>query len=215
VPQRLTILFGAGLLALVLGASAQAAKVHVRVEGASATIFGTTEPTVKPVAGTFTPPSGPDVTVVADTALGALERASRRGEFFYTITSTSFGPYVSQIGRYPAAGSSGWVYKVNGVSPPVGAHDYVLREGDAVLWYFARFGPTGGPKSLHLRKRAGRCVEAVARDDTGAASAVSDVAFIVDGRRVTRSGGTFCAKKKWHSLRAVKKGYVRSKTLVH
>jgi hypothetical protein len=215
VPRRLSVLLGSGLLALALCSSASAAKVHVRVEGASATIFGTTEPTVQPVCGTFTPPSGPDVTVVADTALGALERASRRGEFYYTITSTSFGPYVSQIGRYAGAGSTGWVYKVNGISPLVGAHDYVLRDGDTVLWYFARFGPTGGPKSLHLKRKAGRCVEAVARDDTGARSAVSGVAFVVDGRRVARAGGTFCAKRKWHTLRAVKKGYVRSRTLVH
>ena len=62
----------------------------------------------------------------------------------------------SQIGRYPAYGSSGWVYKVNGVSPPVGANAYALKEGDEVLWYFARFGAQGGPRrSTSCAGRAG------------------------------------------------------------
>ena len=59
-------------------------------------------------------------TVTADNALQALDVASTAGEFYYGTTTSSFGDYVSQIGKYAAGQSTGWVFKVNGVSPPVG-----------------------------------------------------------------------------------------------
>src|SRR5439155_412019 len=34
------------------------------------------------------------------------------------VASSSFGNYVDQIGFYPAGGSAGWVFKVDGASPP-------------------------------------------------------------------------------------------------
>ena len=91
--------------------------VHVRVEGKQTTIFGAAEPLVD----------------VAATLLDALETASAQAEFYYHVTRSSFGPYVDQIGRYAADGSSGWVFKVNGASPPVGADKVSLKEGDRVL----------------------------------------------------------------------------------
>ena len=93
------------LAALVLVPSAAAVQVHVRVEGRTHTLFGATAPLVN----------------VNMNALDALEAASNAGEFYYPLTQTSFGPYVDQIGRNPAAGEFGWVFKVNGASPPVGA----------------------------------------------------------------------------------------------
>ena len=92
-------------------AAALAANVKIRVEGKTTTIFGASQPTV-----------------TADNALQALDVASIAGEFYYGTTTTEFGDYVSQIGKYPAGGSAGWVFKVNGVSPPVGA-DKVDAEG--------------------------------------------------------------------------------------
>ena len=80
----------------------------------------------------------------------ALDLASLRGEFYYHVTTTSFGPYVDQIGRHPAGGTNGWVFKVNGASPPVGADQVQLNDGDRALWYWAMFGPTGGPPTLQL-----------------------------------------------------------------
>ena len=97
--------------------------------------------------------------------------ASLAGEFYYHVTQTSFGPYVDQVGRYPGGGSTGWVFKVNGVSPPVGADQVALNDGDTVLWYFATFGPTGGPQTLALRKGARRnCYRVVTQDDAGKAT---------------------------------------------
>jgi hypothetical protein len=226
--RRPLVFTGALLLALALAAPALAARVHVRVEGASATIWGAGEPWVTPVRGTFSPPAGPSVTVTADTPLGALERASRRGEFYYRVEAFSFGPFVAQIGRYASSGTTGWVYKVNGASPPVGADKYRLRAGDRVLWYFARFGASGGPKTLRLVRLAAervdcvrepcpqppRCFRAKAEADTGARTDVRDVTFRLDGRQVRSASGRICPRPGWRTLRATKRGHVRSQVLV-
>src|SRR5438132_2010765 len=84
------------MAAFVFVPSAAAVRVHVRVEGQTRNIFGSTEPVLDAKAN----------------ALDALEAASLAGEFYYHLQTTSFGPYVDQIGRYPAGGSNGWVFKV-------------------------------------------------------------------------------------------------------
>src|SRR5689334_25052524 len=109
-------------------AAAFAATIKVRVEGKTQTLFGPTE-----------------ITVTATNALDALEQASLAAELYYHVTQTSFGPFVDQVGRYGGSGSSGWVFKVNDGSPPVGADKVTLADGDHVLGYFADFGPPGGP----------------------------------------------------------------------
>jgi hypothetical protein len=197
---------------LFMASPALAVQVHVRIEGARSTIWGAKEPWVTPVTGTIQPPSGEPLTVNTDTPFGALERASRRGEFFYATTTFSFGSYVSQIGRYEAGATTGWVYKVNGISPPVGATDYALKQGDRVLWYFAEFGPSGGPKTLLIRKR-NACFKALAQDDAGAATAVKDVSFRVNGRHVASSSGRLCPTRRVRSIRVTKPGFVRSVVL--
>ena len=139
------------VVALALAAAGLAAEVKVRVEGKTQTIFGSTQPTVQ-----------------AGNAMEALDAASLSGEFYYGITTTSFGPYVSQIGRYPAAGNGGWVFKVNGASPPVGADQVTLADGDVVLWYWADFGSTGGPPTLELQRLPRNCYAVTKRADSGA-----------------------------------------------
>src|SRR4029077_3850461 len=114
VAKRLVLVF---IIVLALPATAIAATVKVRVEGKSQTLFGPTE-----------------VTVTADNALDALEQASILGELYYHVTQTSFGPFVDQVGRYGGAGSSGWVFKVNDLCPPVGAHKGTLPRGHRAPW---------------------------------------------------------------------------------
>jgi hypothetical protein len=218
VRHRPLVLLGVSLLALALAAPALAVRVHVRVEGASATIFGPTEPLVTPVTGTWSPPAGPAVTVNASTPLGALEAASRRGEFFYRVEAFSFGPFVAQIGRLSGSETTGWVYKVNGVSPPVGAHAYELREGDRVLWYHATFGPSGGPRTLALQRvaivpsaRRQRCFAAFGVDDNGVRAPERNVVFRVDNRAIRSRSGHVCLRGHWHTVRATKPGFVRSR----
>lgn len=226
--RRSLVHLGAAVLVLGLAAPALAARVHVRVEGPNATVFGPTEPLVTPVTGTFSPPAGPSVTLDADTPLGALERASRLADFYYRIESFSFGPYVAQVGRRSGSETSGWVYKVNGVSPPVSATAYQLKEGDRVLWYHATFGAAGGPKTLDLVRFSSpacpagasgcvtvRCVRAQLVDDNGRRTVATGARFVVDGRARRGRNGSLCPRGHWHEVRATLAGAVRSEVLVN
>ena len=181
-------------LAAVLVPSALGARVSVRVEGKTTTIFGASEPRFDAGAN----------------ALQALDAASARAEFYYNVTQTSFGPYISQIGRYPADASSGWVFMVNGASPPVGADKVTLNDGDRVLWYWATFGPTGGPKTLLLQPRPKGCYRVLAEDDAGKASAAVGAVLVFDGRRVRTRGGSACPGAHKGLVRATLAGAVRS-----
>ena len=127
---------------------AAAAIVHIRVEGKTLTIFGPTNPTI-----------------VATTPLDALQAAAKAGEFYDHVTASSFGNYVDQIGFYPGSGDAGWVFKVNGASPPVGADQVQLKDGDVVEWYYADVRrqrraadarPDEGPADVLPRRRAER-----------------------------------------------------------
>jgi hypothetical protein len=184
------------LLALIFASTATAASVSVRVEGKTMSIFGASEPRVS-----------------ATNALAALDTASFLGEFYYHVTTTSFGPYVDQIGRYPAGGANGWVFKVNGESPPVGADQVVLKDGDRVLWYFATFGASGGPPTLLLARTARNCYRAVSENDAGADSPAAGAVLTVDGRRVRTRAGRACVGKHKGLVRATLTGAVRSNAL--
>ncbi|HZE29692.1 MAG TPA: DUF4430 domain-containing protein [Gaiellaceae bacterium] len=184
--------------ALLVVPAAFALRVHVRVEGKTQTIYGSAEPTLS----------------VKSNALDALESASAAGEFYYHVQVTSFGPYVDQVGRYLAGGSNGWVFKVNGVSPPVGADAVTLKDGDLVLWYWATFGPTGGPPTLSLRAGAKRgCYRVVSQDDKGATKAARGARLHVDGRSVLARTGSACLGAHRGLVTATLKGAVRSNAI--
>ncbi len=195
--RRLLIFLAVSAVALLLVPAALALRVHVRVEGKTQTIFGATEPALS----------------VKANALDALESASLAGEFYYHVTVGGFGPYVDQIGRYPAGGSSGWVFKVNGVSPPVGADAVVVKPGDRVLWYWATFGPSGGPPTLVLRRASRGCYRVLAQDDAGKTRAARGAVLRVDGRSVRARAGSACVGAHRGLVRATLKGTVRSNAL--
>jgi hypothetical protein len=188
----------AALLALVavFASTAAAASVSVRVEGKTTSIFGAADPRVS-----------------ADNAMAALDTASLLGEFYYHVTTTSFGPYVDQIGRYPAGGANGWVFKVNGASPPVGADQVALKDGDRVLWYYATFGPTGGPPTLVLTRTSRNCYRAISENDAGADAPAAGALLRVDGRRVRTRAGRGCIGRHKGLVRATLTGTVRSNAL--
>jgi len=193
------------LAALVLVPAADAARVHVRIEGKTRTIFGATAPTLD-----------------AGNALGALDSASLAGEFYYHVQTTAFGPYIDQVGRYAAAGETGWVFKVNGKSPPVGADQVRLQDGDEVLWYWAQFGVAGGPRTLML-ERAGagqtNCYRVYSLDDNGVRAAATGAVLHVGSRRTVPTQGATQAtvgcvgKHQGLLVRATLGGAVRSNAL--
>ncbi len=202
--RRPLLALAALVAALVAVPAAAAAVVHVRVEGRSLTIFGGNEPAE-----------------VASTPLDALETAARVGEFYVHVASTSFGEYVDQIGYYPAAGDSGWVFTLNGASPPDGADKVQLKDGDTVEWYWATFGADGsGPPTLRLTrvKSEPRCYRDVQQDDAGAVTAALGAVLHVDGRTLPTQGSTgaamACVAGRRHGLvYATKPGTVRSNRL--
>jgi Domain of unknown function (DUF4430) len=193
VAKRLILLI---VLCLALPATAVAATVTVRVEGKTQTLFAPTE-----------------ITVTASNALDALEQASILGELYYHLTVSGFGTYVDQVGRYGGTADSGWVFKVDDASPPVGADKVQLRDNDRVLWYYATFGPTGGPPTLTVKAAAKGCYTATAYDDNGKAASVSGLTWHVGSKKsVAASAGTaFCPGKHTGLLvRATATGAVRS-----
>jgi hypothetical protein len=183
-----------GLVLAIVG-SASAAIVRVRVEGKSQTIFGATQPRAS-----------------ATTALGALESASIGGEFYYHVQVTGFGPYVDHIGRNAAAGFGGWAFKVNGASPPVGADQVAVKDGDVVLWYWADFSEAGGPPTLELAREGNGCYRVAAKNDAGATVSVA-ATLRVDSRRVPMDGGRACPGPHRSLVRAIAFGAVRSNAL--
>jgi hypothetical protein len=191
--RRSLVLVATLVAALFLAGAAMAAQVTIRVEGKTQTIFGS-----KPA------------TIDATNALQALDIASTLGEFYYGVTRSSFGDYVSQVGKYPGAGSAGWVFKVNGLSPPVGADQVELKDGDAVLWYYATFGANGGPPTLDLKAHAGNCYRVTSYDDAGKASPAAGAVIHVDGRRVKVVDGKGCVGAHKGLVRAYSFGTVRS-----
>ena len=191
--RRPLVLLSLLLVAAVFTTGALAANVKIRVEGKTTTIFGAAQPSIQ-----------------ADNALQALDVASVAGEFHYAISTASFGDYVSQIGKYPAEGSSGWVFKVNGVSPPVGADKVVLKDGDVVLWYYATFGPSGGPPTLELQRLPGNCYLVQSVTDTGTRSRAAAATLIADGKRFRTRQGRACIGRHLGLVRAIAPAAIRS-----
>jgi hypothetical protein len=211
VSHRLIVVVAALVAALLIVPAAFAVKVHVRVEGKERTIFGPTAPLIDVTS--------PRANPLPENALDALESASVLGEFYYHITSSSFGLYVDQVGRYPAVGQTGWVFKVNGASPPVGADQVRLTAGDTVLWYWAQFGIAGGPKTLAL-SRPGKtpCYRVVAQDDNGNVTPALGAVLHVGKRTVKTQGANQAAvgcvgPHRGLLVRATLAGAVRSNAL--
>lgn len=92
---------------------------HLRIEGQSNTIC--------------------DAEVAGATALDIVENGAEVCDYSYHIQQTDLGPYLDRINNEQAEGESGWLYRVNWISPMVGAADYQLEEGDYVLWAYGNW----------------------------------------------------------------------------
>jgi hypothetical protein len=195
VRRHLIALAALVVVAALLVPATLAARVSVRVEGRTQTLFGALETRFE---------AGPN-------ALTALEAASLRGEFYYHVTEFSFGRFVDQIGRYPTGASSGWLFKVNGASPPVGAEAVQLNDGDRVLWYWSTFEPQ--PPTLLLTRAGRNCYRVVAEDRNGADTTAAGAVLHVDGRRVRTRGGRACVGRHTGLVTATMAGAVRSNAL--
>ena len=55
------------------------------------------------------------------------------------ITDSTYGSYVSEVGglaEFSHGDMSGWSYRVNGLSPTFGMDEYILEDGDEVVYFF-------------------------------------------------------------------------------
>ena len=188
----------AGFLSAVPASAGTAIQVHVRVEGKTATIFGAAEPRIQS----------------SQSALTALETASVTGEFYYHVTQSSFGQYVDQIGRYKADATGGWVYKINGAQPPVGADQPVLKAGDRVLWYWTPFSRDGvGQPTLQLVRTSRNCYRVLSVDDRGVRTAARGATLRYDGKSRKLRTGSGCIARHRSYVRAELPGAIRSNAL--
>ena len=196
--HRSRVLLASIFVALLAAPAALAVDAHFRVEGKTTTIYGAAQP----------------ILAVPGTALDALETASNIAEFYYHVRTASFGNYVDQIGRYPAAGNAGWVFKVNGALPPVGADAVQLENGDVVLWYYAEFDASGaGPMALDLRRVGKSCYQVWQQDDQGKRTLAAGSILTIGPRKIGTSQGRACIKGKHGLVRAIRAGSVRSQAV--
>lgn len=119
--------------------------IDVRVEGQSETVWsGSVTVTESWITATN---SGIPYHLEDPTALGALDEASQAGDFPYETTDEWGSLFVTSINGEEPAGMSGWMYRVDYLSPMVGAADFILDETtppdpphQEVLFYYGEWG---------------------------------------------------------------------------
>lgn len=57
----------------------------------------------------------------------------------YQSQDSSYGEYVTAIDGTAADDTHGWSYTVNGEEPTVGAGDYQVADGDAIVWTYVEY----------------------------------------------------------------------------
>lgn len=72
-------------------------------------------------------------------ALEVLKTVLNAAGKTYVIKNGSYVAEVNGLGEFGKGATSGWLYSVNGVTPPTtAANDYKLSDGDTVLWYYTQ-----------------------------------------------------------------------------
>jgi Domain of unknown function (DUF4430) len=142
-PTLRTATLAACLAALAAPAALWAAPLNttIRVEGSAATTVPESAVVIDS-EGTETLFSGASsITTARSSALWQLARAAQAAAlpFAFSVFDLGGGPtaFVDQVGPDTGSASAFWIYKVDHVTPDVGAGARTLAEGDSVLWYFA------------------------------------------------------------------------------
>jgi len=153
------------------------------------------------------------------TALDIIKNAKNICGFEYEIEDTGWGPYLKRINNDQALGMTGWLYMVNGSSPPVGAADYELKVGDSVLWYYGEFGwqPTRLSLSSEQINTDQSVTVMVEFFDGDLWLSLSD-AVVYFGAITTNTDGNGQAvinlKDGFYKVYAQKQGYIRSNSIL-
>lgn len=83
------------------------------------------------------------------TALGALDATGIEHE----VTDSDYGPYISSINGQVPEDMAGWMYTVNDQSQLVGVGDYILNEGDCIIFYYSSNWEDPAPKWADLTQQ--------------------------------------------------------------
>ena len=148
--------------------------VNVRIEGKDSTIW-TGDVTFS--SSSITATSGKTCYYNEPTALGALDEADKIAGFGYVADDSWGFVYISEIAGEPPIGWDGWMYRVDYVSPMVGAGEFTLYGGEDVLWYFGAYGAP--PLKIDLDKTTVDIVE-IGEEFTAVVTAYNDSEALFD-----------------------------------
>ncbi len=79
-----------------------------------------------------------------------------------------------------------------------------------MLWYWATFGPAGGPPTLELQRLPGNCYVVDSRNDAGTRTRAATATLVADGKRFRTRAGRACIGRHVGLVRATAPGAVRS-----
>ena len=152
------------------------------------------------------------------TAMDIVKNAALICNFTYNIETTSYGPYLTAIAGDEASGSIGWLYLVNSISPPVGAADYNLQQGDEAVWYFGDF--SWKPTKLEMDNNETTASPRVTFFDSstwqnleGATVKAGNSTFITDSSGMV-SVSIASLQDGLYQIFAEKEGYIRSNKVI-
>lgn len=136
-----------GLAVLTLPTVAAALDTTIRVEGTDDTVLPESAIAIEGpgTLSTLYDTAGATADVDNGSAFWQLYRATSAAGLEFGFTAYSFGNMITTVGPHAGTMSAGWQFKVNHVSPQVGADATPLDENDSVVWYF---GGYAGGRSL-------------------------------------------------------------------
>lgn len=96
--------------------------IYIRIEGSRATMW---RRKVFVAASLIVDDQSQEHYFTEPTALGALDKAAEVGSFNYKVKQTAWGLYLYSVAGEEAAGTKGWMYRVNYVMPWVGTDVFI------------------------------------------------------------------------------------------
>jgi len=96
--------------------------IYIRIEGSEETIW---RRKVFVAASIIVDDAGNKHYFTEPTALGALDKAAEIGGFNYKVQQTAWGLYLYSVAGEAAAGTKGWMYRVDYFMPWVGADNFI------------------------------------------------------------------------------------------
>jgi len=208
-------------VAMAAPAVASAVDTTIRVEGSAATLVPEGAIGIEGIGteevwdNSFTP-----WPVHRGSAFWQLYRAASGSALNFEFKGFSFGLQVITVGPDVSAGSVGWQFKVNHVSPQVGADQTPLAAGDSVLWFFGGYAGARDldvtPSADAVHRGTSFTVTVVSYDENGTPSPAAGASVAYGSATATadpQGRATFIAQGNGvQGVRASRAGDVRSAT---